>query len=75
MEWSGPVMPAVVSPAVCQVYIGVLHEIQGITASKWCETVLKSYPKTKQYSTSTHSESYSMNPSSLSSMHTDERWS
>ena len=36
-----------VSHWVCLGYNGLLHEKQGITASKCCITVLKSYPKTE----------------------------
>ena len=48
---------------------------QGTTASEYGPSVSDAYPGTEQYSTVEDSERYSVNVSSLSSVHTGERWS
>ena len=64
-----------VSHWACLSWISPSHAKQGTTASKCCPAVSNAYPGMEQYSTVEDSERYSVNASSLSSVHTGERWS
>ena len=76
MEWIGqPWLIMTPVDLACLWIVSLSRAKQGKTASICDSTVSNAYPEMKQYSTTRNSECYSIIASSLSSVHTDKRWS